>query len=84
MSLKVNNPTKEAIKIDNITLNPVFQLVNKDVKIKAEVTILSSDFSTYVGELQPEEEAEFVLLFEVSNDKKDEMSGATLKVITKK
>jgi len=82
MPFTVSNPTKEPVLVDNITLNPVFKLVKADYSLKAEITLLSTDLSTYVGEIQPDETIELVLLFEVPEEKTSDILGASLKVIT--
>lgn len=81
MKFELSNTTEETISIDNITLNPTFKLVATDVNVKAEVTVLSKDLSTYVGEIKSGETVETVLLFEISQSKAETISQAELKTI---
>ncbi len=81
MNFELSNTTAEAIRVDNVSLNPTFKLVGADLSVKAEITVLSADFSTFKGEVQSGETIKTVLLFEVSEAKAEAAAKAELKVV---
>lgn len=81
MKFVVANTTDADVLLDNVSLNPLFKLVGKDVNVKAEVTFLARDFSTYLGTISAGECVEMVLLFEISESQAEQISTAVLQII---
>lgn len=84
MTFEMKNTSDAPVEIDNITLNPAFKLVGEKETIKAEVTILNTDLSTYLGEVGVGEMVQAVLVFEVSEADVEKVSDYELKVTVKK
>lgn len=80
MNFELSNTTADAIQIDNISLNPAFKLVGAGISVKAEVTVLSADLSTYKGEIKSGETVKTVILFEVSQKQAESLAKAGLQV----
>lgn len=78
MKIKMTNPTDNAVKVNNISLNPIFKLKSGTMTLRAEVTILNSDFSTYVGTIEAGESADAILLFEVQESKAESIKDPSL------
>lgn len=81
MKFNIANPTEEDVLLDNVTLNPLFKLISSEVNVKAEVTFLATDFSTYLGTIPAGESVETVLLFEVLEAQAEQMSTPVLQII---
>ena len=81
MKFNVANSTEEDVLLDNVTLNPLFKLISSEVNVKAEVTFLATDFSTYLGTIPAGESVEMVLLFEVLEAQAEQMSTPVLQII---
>ena len=81
MQFTVSNTTEADVVLDNVTFNPLFKLVSGDVNVKAEVTFLTTDLSTYMGTIPAGETIETVLLFEVSEEQAELISTPTLQII---
>ena len=81
MKFTVTNPTETDVMLDNVTLNPLFKLVSSEVNVKAEVTFLTGDFSTYLGTIPAGESVETVLLFEISEAQAEQLSTPNLQII---
>ena len=80
MQFTVTNPTEQVVHLDNVTLNPAFRLVDGDVNVKAEVTFLTTDFSTYLGDIAAGESVETVLLFEVTEAQAELITAPSLQI----
>lgn len=70
VKLKVENRTEEAVKINNMALGDVYsaKYVMESGKLyhaKSVMTLLLNDFTTYEGTIEPQEEAEMVIVFEI-------------------
>lgn len=84
MKFNITNVSKETVKVNNITKNLEFRLVNGDMTIKAEKTILSADFSTYLGEIPAGKSVETVILFEVPESKAQGIKDPVLQIVIDK
>ena len=80
MQFDVANKTEQDVLLDNVTLNPVFRLVDGDVNVKAEVTFLTTDFSTYLGDIPAGESVEMVLMFEVTEAQAELITAPSLQI----
>ena len=80
MKFIVINTTEEDVLLDNVTLNPLFKLVSSEVNAKAEVTFLTTDFSTYLGTIPAGTNVETILLFEVSEAQAELISTPVLQI----
>jgi len=80
MKFIVINTTDEDVLLDNVTLNPLFKLVSSEVNAKAEVTFLTTDFSTYLGTIPAGTNVETILLFEVSEAQAELISTPVLQI----
>lgn len=80
MQFTVANPTGSDVLLDNVTLNPAFKLISGEENVKAEVTFLATDFSTYLGTIPAGESVETVLLFEVSEAVAEQITAPTLQI----
>ena len=80
MQFTVANPTEGDVLLDNVTLNPLFKIVSSEVNVKAEVTFLTTDFSTYLGTIPAGESVDTILLFEVSESIAEQISTPTLQI----
>ena len=78
MKFQMKNISARNVTVDNVSLNPEFRLSSEGKTIKAEMTFLNSDFSTYTGTLAPGEIVDTILLFEVSE--KEKISSPELNV----
>lgn len=81
MNFELSNTTSESIMVDNISLNPRFKLTGTELNIKAEITILHSDLSTYTCEIKAGETHKTVLLFEIPQDKVEAAQQADFGII---
>lgn len=82
VKLQVKNITEQDVLLDNATLNPSFRLVAENVNVRAEVTILSVDFSTYRGTIAAGEAKDLILLFEVKEAQVETILEPILQIIT--
>lgn len=80
MQFTITNPTETDVTVDNVTRNPIFQLVSDAVTTKSEVTFLTTDFSTYQGVIGAGESVETILLFEVSEAAAEQITAPSLKI----
>ena len=81
MNFELSNATSGTIKVDNISLNPRFKLTGTELNVKAEITILGSDLSTFAGEIKAGETHKTVLLFEIPQDKVEAAKQADFGII---
>ncbi len=70
LKLKVENPTEEAIAVDNMASGDVYsaKYVMESEKVyhaKSVMTLLLNDFTTYEGTIEPQEAVEAVIVFEI-------------------
>lgn len=80
MQFTVANLTETEVLLDNVTLNPLFKIISSEVNVKAEVTFLTTDFSTYLGTIPAGESVDTILLFEVSESIAEQISTPTLQI----
>lgn len=80
MQFAVTNLTEADVLLDNVTLNPLFKLVSSEVNVKAEVTFLTTDFSTYMGTIPAGETVETILLFEISEAQAEQITAPNLQI----
>jgi len=80
MQVTIANPSEAEVQLDNVTLNPLFKIVSDEVNVKAEVTFLMTDFSTYLGTIPAGESVDTVLLFEVSESVAEQISTPSLQI----
>lgn len=80
MKFKVTNVTNQVVSVNNASINPIFKLISGDVSVKSEVTFLTTDFSTYQGEIGAGESIETILLFEVSDASAETITAPTLSI----
>ena len=80
MQFTIANPTEAEVQLDNVTLNPLFKIVGSEVNVKAEVTFLMTDFSTYLGTIPAGGSVDTVLLFEVSASVAEQISTPSLQI----
>lgn len=66
LEIDITNTTEEPIEVDYLSDAPEFQAVlNNEITSEAELTILTEDFSTFEGTIEPGETKDTVLLFQV-------------------
>ena len=70
LKFNVENPTEEAIVVDNMSANHIFSAKyvmesGKSYNAKAVMTLLMNDFTTYEGTLEPQTAVEMVIVFEI-------------------
>lgn len=66
LGIDITNTAEVPVEIDYLTATSKFQVtVNNEVTSEAEITILTEDFSTFEGSVEPGETKETVLLFQV-------------------
>ena len=66
LGIDITNNSQEEEALDYLSRQPKFSVtVNEEVRSPAEITVLTQDFSTYVGTLAAGETKETVLLFQV-------------------
>ncbi len=66
LGIDITNNSQEEAALDYLSRQPQFSVtVNEEVRSPAEITVLTQDFSTYVGTLAAGETKETVLLFQV-------------------
>ena len=80
MQFTVVNPTEADVLLDNVTLNPLFKIVSDEVNVKAEVTFLTTDFSTFLGTIPAGESVDTILLFEVPESLAEQISTPSLQI----
>lgn len=80
MQFTITNATDGEVIVDNVSVNPTFRLVSDNLSVKAEVTFLTTDFSTYQGTIQAGESVETILLFEVSEANIEQITAPTLQI----
>jgi len=80
MQFTIINTTDGEVAVDNVSLNPMFKLINDNVSVKSEVTFLTTDFSTYQGVIPAGESVKTILLFEVSESVAEEITAPTLQI----
>ena len=80
MKIKMTNITSEDVVVNNAAQSPIVKLVSEEVKVKSEVTFLTSDFSTYQGTIKAGESVDTILLFEVSETDADKITAPTLQI----
>ena len=80
MKFTITNVTEQEVLLDNASSSPIFKLVSGDVKVKSEVTFLTTDFSTYIGTIPAGESVETILLFEVPKDSGETILEPTLQI----
>ena len=80
MKLKLTNITGSDIEINNALKSPIVKLVCDSVKVKSEVTFLTSDFSTYQGVVKAVKSVETILLFEFSEKSVEKIVSPTLQI----
>jgi len=73
LKINVENPTEEAIVVDNMSSNDVFSAKyimesGKAYNAKAIMTLLMNDFTTYEGTLEPQAAVEMVIVFEIPDE----------------
>lgn len=80
MKFKLTNISSEDVKVDNASKSPIVKLNADGVKVKSEVTFLTSDFSTYQGTIGAGKSVETILLFEVSESDGAKITAPTLEI----
>lgn len=70
LKLKVENPTEEAITIDNMASRDVYSAKytlesGKRYNAKSVMTLLINDFTTYEGVIEPQTTVDMVIVFEI-------------------
>ena len=84
MKFTLTNHTLADVNVDNVTLNPTFQLKTESMTKNAEVTFLMTDLSTYVGTIPSGQSVEAILLFEVPLEDAEQIVNPTLEIIVNK
>lgn len=70
LTIELSNPGAEPVNVDVLSLNPGFMLwANGREKIPYSLTILPTDFSTFVGTVEPGQTIETQLFFQRNIDK---------------
>ena len=80
MEFAMENTSENAIEVDNASKNFMFQLIDKDVNVSAEMTFLMTDFSTYQGTIAAGETVKAILLFEVSESVVEKITSPSLQI----
>jgi len=80
MKFKLTNISSEDVKVDNASKSPIVKLNADGVKVKSEVTFLTSDFSTYQGTIGAGKSVETILLFEVSESDGAKITAPMLEI----
>ena len=65
MKFQVTNNGQNDVSVDTLNYGPAFTAQIGDSSVKAELTILTNDFSTYQGTIAAGQTVENVLLFKV-------------------
>lgn len=84
MKFRLTNTTDKDVVVDNAQKSPIVKLISDAVKVKSEVTFLSTDFSTYQGTISAGESVETILLFEVSESVANQIKEPTLEITVEK
>lgn len=78
----LNNPTESAMDCDIVTNAPLFRLlINDDMRINCQTTILLNDLSVYKGTLEGNETTDTVLVFEIEEATTAELSKLSLLLV---
>ena len=80
MEFTIANESEQDIAVDNASKNLVFRLVDNSVKANAEITFLTSDFSTYQGTIPTGETIKTILLFEVAESAAEQIVSPSLQI----
>ncbi|MDO5574238.1 MAG: hypothetical protein Q4G60_09725 [bacterium] len=79
----LTNPGTEAAECDVVTNAPLFRaLINQDLRINSQTTILLNDLSVYSGTLEGEETQDTVVVFEIEESVTDQISQIELLLVS--
>ena len=81
MKFTISNTTQNDIMVDNLTKGFRFKLTSGEISINGELTLLMTDFSSYVGTIGAGQAVETVLLFEVPEGSVDSIVEPTLEIL---
>lgn len=80
MKFQVTNNGQNDVSVDTLSYGPAFTAQIGDSSVKAELTILTNDFSTYQGTIAAGQTVENVLLFKVPDSITQVPDNVTLSV----
>ena len=84
LKFKLTNTTDKDVEVNNVAKSPSIKLTSDAGTVKAEVTFLSNDFTTYLGTLKAGESVETILLFEVSETAVEKITAPKLQITIEK
>lgn len=84
LNFKLTNTTDKDVEVNNVAKSPSIKLTSDAGTVKAEVTFLSNDFTTYLGTLKEGESVETILLFEVSETAVEKITAPKLQITIEK
>lgn len=80
MKFQVTNNGQNDVSVDTLSYGPAFTAQIGDSSVKAELTILTNDFSTYQGTIDAGQTVENILLFKVPDSITQVPDNVTLSV----
>lgn len=82
LHFSLENMTEEPFNVNILDLSPVFRAsLNGADAVTADITLLSSDLSTFAGTLEPGEPRDMVLLFQVPEGTSHEVESLIMQLI---
>lgn len=82
LHFNLENPTENAMDCDVVTGSPLFRaLLNEDLRINSQTTILLNDLSVYSGTLEGNEAVDTVVVFEIEESTAAELNKISLLIV---